>query len=455
MVMRLLLMAALVFSGSALDAARADDPPAPSYEKEIGPFFKTYCVGCHDGGDDSKGGLSVVSYKALMEGGDSGDVIVPEKSDESRLVKMLMGTAKPRMPPKDSKQPKPEEIELLKRWVDLGAKGPLVNTPQSAAELTVRHIDPKVPVAAGISAVAFSADGHWLAAARHRDVLLVDATTGRVEQTLSGAENPINAVAFSPDNRHVAAGEGLPSVVGHVRIWEIGSKEPRVFTGHADSIYALAFSPEGARLVTASYDKLLILWEVASGKELYALKHHTGAVFAAAFSPDGKTLVSAAADQTVKLWNAETGQRILTLTEPTKGLNAVVFHPRGQEIAAVGVDKMIRIYDWNGTTAKLKRSAFAHDAPILALVYSPDGTTLFTGSEDRRIKAWDAASLQERHVYENLADWPQTLAVNRAGTRLAAGFANGDLVLFDAQSAKKLGDVLRGGKPLAGAQRVG
>src|SRR5262249_24567024 len=139
MVMRLLLMAALVFSGSALDAARADDPPAPSYEKEIGPFFKTYCVGCHDGGDDSKGGLSVVSYKALMEGGDSGEVIVPEKSDESRLVKMLMGTAKPRMPPKDSKQPKPEEIELLKRWVDLGAKAPLVNTPQSAAELTVRH----------------------------------------------------------------------------------------------------------------------------------------------------------------------------------------------------------------------------------------------------------------------------------------------------------------------------
>jgi WD40 repeat protein len=434
--------------------ARADSETAPTYEKHVGPFFKAYCLGCHDGGDDSKGGLSVVSFKSLMEGGDSGAVIVPGKSDESRLVKLLVGTAKPKMPPKDSKQPKPEEIELVRRWVDLGAKGPVSTTLQSAAELNVRHIEPRTAVAAAISSVAFSPDGRWLAAARHREVLLIDAATGRVEQTLAGVENPINAIAFSPDSRRVAAAEGLPSVVGHVRLWEIGSKEPRALTGHGDSIYAMAFSPAGDKLVTASYDKLLILWDVAGGKELQTLKHHTGAVFAAAFSPDGKTLVSAAADQTVKLWNVETGQRITTLTEPTKGLNAVAFHPRGHEIAAAGIDKMIRIYEWNGTAAKLKRSTFAHDAPILAVAYRPEGATLYSGSEDRRIKAWDSATLQERHVYDNLPDWPQTLAVNRDGTQLAAGFFNGDLTLFDAGSAKKLRDVLKGGKPQVAAVRA-
>ncbi len=439
--------------GFASVAANADDA-APTYEKQIGPFFKTYCLGCHDGGDDSKGGLSVVTFKALMEGGDSGEVIVPGKSDESRLVKMLVGTAKPKMPPKDAKQPKPEEIEFVRRWVDLGAKGPATNAPQSAAELTVRHIEPKASVAPAISAVAFSPDGRWLVAARHRDVLLIDAATGRIEQTLPGAENPINAVAFSPDSRSIAAAEGLPSVVGHVRIWTLGAKEPRVLTGHTDSIYALAFNPAGDRLVTTGYDKLLMLWDVASGTVLHTLKHHTAAVFAVAFSPDGKTLVSAAADQTVKLWNVDTGQRILTLTEPTKGMNAVAFHPRGHEIAAVGIDKMIRIYEWNGTTAKLKRSAFGHDAPILSLAYSPDGGTLFTGSEDRRIKAWDSATLQERHVYENLPDWPQTLAVSRDGSRLAAGLCNGDLVLFDAASAKRVRDILKDGKPQVADRRA-
>ncbi len=386
-----------------------------------------------------------------MEGGDSGPAIVPGKSDDSRLVKLLLGTAKPKMPPKDSKQPKSEEIELVKRWVDLGAKAPATQAPQSAAELSVRHIEPKVSVAAGIAAVAFSPDGKLLAAARHREISLVNLRTGHIEQTLAGAENPINAVAFSPDSSRLAAAEGLPSVVGHVRIWQLGSPEPRVLTGHTDSIYALAFSPAGDRLVTASYDKLLILWDVAAGTELHTLKHHTGAVFAVAFSPDGKALVSAGADQTVKLWSVETGQRIVTLTEATKGLNAVAFHPRGHEIAAAGVDKMIRIYEWNGTTAKLKRSAFAHDAAILSLTYSPDGTTLFSGSEDRRIKAWDAATLQERHVYNNLADWPQTLAVNPDGAQLAAGLANGDLILFDASAPKKLRDLLKSGQPVATA----
>src|SRR5438132_8014853 len=114
-----------------------------------------------------------------MEGGDAGEVIVAGKSDESRLVKVLLGTAKPKMPPKDSKQPTAVEIEMVKRWVDLGAKGPVSSAPQSAADVVVRHIEPKVSVAAAISAVAFSPDGCWLAAARHRDVLLIDVGTGK------------------------------------------------------------------------------------------------------------------------------------------------------------------------------------------------------------------------------------------------------------------------------------
>src|SRR5262245_56363960 len=118
--------------------ARADD--APSYEKHIAPFLKTYCLGCHDGGDDSKGGLSVLTHKALLEGGDGGEVIVAGKSAESRLVKMLRGTARPQMPPKDSKQPRPEEIELVARWVDAGALPPASSAPQSAEELTLPRI---------------------------------------------------------------------------------------------------------------------------------------------------------------------------------------------------------------------------------------------------------------------------------------------------------------------------
>src|SRR5205807_1726153 len=110
--------------------------------------------------------------------------------------------------------------------------------------------------------------------------------------TLGEAEHPINAVAFSPNSRLVAAGEGAPGIQGKVRIWEIGGKEPRTLTGHTDSIYGVAFSPDNKLLATCSYDKLLLLWDVAAGTVRHTLKHHTAAVFAVTFSPDGKTLAS-------------------------------------------------------------------------------------------------------------------------------------------------------------------
>lgn len=424
--------------------AGADEPQQPSFEQHIQPFLKTYCVGCHNGGDDSKAGLNLESFKTLMEGGDSGPVLIAGKSGDSRLVKLLLGMAKPKMPPKDSKQPTAAEIDLVKRWVDLGARGPASSAVQTPQKVVVLHIDPKVPVSAGVTAVAFSPDGKWIAAARNREVVLLEPGTGNMVHTLAGAEHPINTVAFSPDSRVIAAGEGTPGLQGAVRLWEVGGKAPRALTGHADSIYGVAFSPDNKLLATCSYDKLLLLWDLSSGSVRHTLKHHTAAVFAVTFSPDGKALASVAADQTVKLWNVETGQRILTLTEPTKALNAVAFHPKGHEFVAAGIDKMLRIWDWNGTVARLKKSAFAHDAPILAVAYAPDGRTLFTGSEDRRIKAWDAAALQERHVYPPLADWPLALSVSPDGTRLAAGLYNGDLDLFETASPKLVKEVWKG-----------
>lgn len=443
-----IVLICLVASASAYS-----DDALPSFEKHIQPFFKTYCLGCHNGDDDSKGGLDLRTYQTLVDGGNGGDAFVAGKSAESRLVRMMLGTAKPKMPPKDSKQPKSEEIELVRRWIDAGAKGPEVATPLTADELKLPRVEPKAKVSAAFTTTAYSPDGKLLAAARHREVLLYDAA-GKLAHTLAGAEHPINAIAFSPDGKFVAAGEGFASVTGRVCLWEIGGKEPRVFTGHADSIYAVAFSPDGKTLATGSYDKLVILWDIETGEPRHTLKHHTGAVFGVAFSPDGKTLASVAADQTVKLWNVANGQRLVTLTEATKGLSAVAFNPNGGELAAVGSDKMIRVWQWNGTTARLTRSAFAHDAPLLAMVYTPDGKTLFTSSEDRRVKAWDAVTLRERHVYENLDDWALALAVSPNGKQLVAGFYDGALSVFDVNAATRTREVMKAAKPQATASAV-
>ena len=100
-------------------------------------------------------------------------------------------------------------------------------------------------------------------------------------------------------------------------------------TGHSDCIYAVAFSPDGATLATASYDKLIKLWDAATGKEIRTLQDHIDAVYALAFTPDGKRLVSGAADRSVKVWDVATGARLYTLSEPTDGINTIALSPDG------------------------------------------------------------------------------------------------------------------------------
>src|SRR5207253_716799 len=157
-----------------------------------------------------------------------------------------------------------------------------------------------------------------------------------------------------------------------------GEKRINPVSAHRDLILDLAFSPAGGLLATCSYDREIKLWETRTLKEIRTLKDHSDAVYGVAFSPDGKLLASAAADRAVKVWDAATGKRLYTLGDPTDWVYAVAFSPDGKHLAAAGADKSIRIWEVSAEGGRLVHSAFAHDGPVLRLVYAADGKALYS-----------------------------------------------------------------------------
>ncbi|HEX4145085.1 MAG TPA: c-type cytochrome domain-containing protein [Pirellulales bacterium] len=403
-----LLAAVIAPAGSA----RAD---APDYATQVAPVFKKYCSACHNA-EDREGQFVVETYARILEGGEHGAVIAPGRSQDSLLVRVLTGKAKPAMPPEDETKPTADEIALLTAWIDAGARGPEGAEPDQTF-LVVPKITPRAAVVDPPTALACSPDGSLLAEAHYGTVEIVHRSDRSLLRKLDGHRGRVTSVAFSADGSRLAAAAGEPGLVGEVRLWNVADGSLiRTFTGHRDSLYAVALSPDGALLATGSYDQQIKLWDVATGAELRTLVGHNDAVYDLAFRPDGRVLASASGDRTVKLWDVASGVRLDTLSQSLKELYTVAFSPDGKQVVAGGVDNRIRVWnvsaDAKENTNPLMISRFAHEAAILELVFSRDGHTLVSAGEDKLIQIWDAPALTLRGTLEAQPDWPAALAIS-------------------------------------------
>jgi len=141
----------------------------------------------------------------------------------------------------------------------------------------------------------------------------------RERNMFTGHQNPVNAVAFSPDGKTILSGSGDKTL----KLWDTSGKLLKTFTGHQNPVNAVAFSSDGKTILSGSADNTLKLWDT-SGKLLKTFTGHENYVRAVAFSPDGKTILSGSEDKTLKLWpTPENWQYVLQL-----GCSQVRLHPQ-------------------------------------------------------------------------------------------------------------------------------
>jgi RNA polymerase sigma factor (sigma-70 family) len=237
--------------------------------------------------------------------------------------------------------------------------------------------------------LTFTPDGKQVAATlTSDDIRLIDVRTGEVTRTFAPVV-PAAGCAFSPDGKLMATrGSDADNKANCAQLWEVATgKEIRRFAINHDvqqSISALAFSPDGATVASASHrDARLRLWETATGKELKAFPKIGEDIVSVAFAPDGKTV--AAAGDNIYLYDPATEKERLRIERRARHL---AFSRDGSVLigAVSGA-----IYRWDAASGRQLTPAAAQDSAVEQIFVSPDGRSLFTTDEDGGLYLWDTA----------------------------------------------------------------
>src|SRR5215469_8943312 len=257
--------------------------------------------------------------------------------------------------------------------------------------------------------------------------------TLREAAVFDGHGGAVFNVAFSPDGASILTG----SEDGTARLWDAKARaELSQFKGHTGAVIGVAFSPHGSRIVTGSSDKTARVWDARSQLELVQLKGHTDVVNRVSFSPDGTRIVTGSDDKTARVWDVQSGAELVQLKGHQSSVQSVAFSPDGTRILTASFDGTARLWDSQSGAelAQLKGSP----ASVDSAVFSPDGTRILTASRDKTARLWDAKSGAMLHQFEGHTNWVRTAAFSPGGTRILTGSRDATVRLWDAGTGEEL-----------------
>jgi WD40 repeat protein len=303
----------------------------------------------------------------------------------------------------------------------------------------------------GVSAVAFSPNGHLLAYSSGATVTLWDTTSRQKVRELTGGEN-VTGLSFNSDGTMVAA-SGLG---GSAHFWRVD--DGRLFHtmafGTARTVYAIKYSPDGSTLaalsgpalqavtsnaVTSPYEYALWQWDAASGA---ALKPTTYGVADAAadpypngapvFSPSGDLIAVPLTNGSIELRKARTGDLVGTLRGHDGVAVAAAFNADGTVLASGGSDRTVRLWDMT-TNQQIGTALTGHNGIVRGTAFLPDGTTLASVSDnDTAVQLWDLPSHTPLAKLTGASSWngisvqPDTGLAATAGINSVVGIWNLD-----------------------------
>jgi WD40 repeat protein len=442
-----LLLPSLALAVEPIKVVKLDRKDPVTYDKDVEPIFVKKCFTCHSG-KITKSKLDLGSYSGLMKGGKRGPTVIAGDADKSLLYRVAGKVGMLTMPPEDEGDPMtPEELALVKLWIDQGAKAPsgvrekikvvvglppapvhpvraLAVSPDKSAVAAGRSneihiydagsgayirslVDPnlttadKKPVKAAhlslVESMAFSPDGKFLASGSYQEVILWDVQTGTPKFRLTGYADRVVALHFSPDGKMLATGGGAPTEDGEIRIVEVpsGKVVVEIKNGHSDQVFGVCFSPDGTMLATCGADKFVKVWQMPSGKLIKTFEGHTHHVMDVGWKADGKLLVSAGSEApsavsagqgVIKIWDFEKGEQKQTVQAGGRQITRLLFVGKTPQFVTSSGDQTVKF--WNVDNGGNTRNLTGNTDYLYAVGVSPDGTIVAAGGEDGIVRLY-------------------------------------------------------------------
>ncbi|HWO19850.1 MAG TPA: WD40 repeat domain-containing protein, partial [Kofleriaceae bacterium] len=250
---------------------------------------------------------------------------------------------------------------------------------------------------------------------------------------LVGHSSSVQACAVTADGRRVVSA----SFDETLKVWDLESgRVLATLQGHADSVRGCAVTADGRRVVSASQDQTLKVWDLDSGRELTTLQGHTARVTACAVTADGRRVVSASQDRTLKVWDLDSGRELATMQGHVARVTACAVTPDGRRVVSASDDQMLKVWDLD--SGRELATLQGHAARVTACAVTLDGRRVISASWDQTLKVWDLESRRELATLQGAAARVTACAVTPDGRRVVSASADQTLKVWDLESGRAL-----------------
>jgi WD40 repeat protein len=266
--------------------------------------------------------------------------------------------------------------------------------------------------------IAISPDGNYLASSSlDRTLRIWDLQTLTCIHTIDTQSEGICALVFSPDGSRLISG----NYQAELQLWDLAAgKLDRTLAGHPNRIEAVALCPVRQLIATACENNIRI-WDLQTGDCLQTIVAHYLPVLTVAFSRDGRYLASGGMDKTAKIWDTSNWECLQTLAGHQSWITTVAFSPTpiasasppDYQLIVSGGDRSIK--RWNILTGECLATYIGHTNWVWSIAYSPDGTQIASAGEDETIEIWDIERGRSIHTLRLKRPYEDTNITGVAG----------------------------------------